>query len=597
MAITQLAANHLWQSTAFAAVAALLALALRSNHARARYWLWLGASVKFLLPFSALAAIGARLGRWLVPAAPVSQIPLVMQQIVQPSAPLQDAVAPVAASAPPPTFLPALLLTFWLCGFIAVLLYAWTRWRRVAAAIHSSKPLTEGRELDAWGRLAARQPARRLPTAARADWQSARTMASCPLVSSTAQLEPGVFGIFRPVLWLPAGIADRLDGAELEAILAHELCHIRRRDNLLSAIHMLVEALFWFHPLVWWLGARLEEERERACDEDVVRTGGDPQIYAESILKVVEFYLASPIPCAAGVTGGELKNRIENIMANRRKRELNLGTKLMLATAAIVALVGPIGIGLMNPSRSRAQDAPLSFDVASVKAISQGWIEVRPTRSPGRFTWSTRTEELVEYAYRMQPFCISGSIPDRTNVVYRVDATLAPTAADDQVRLMLQSLLADRFKMACHRVTKEAEGYNLTVVKGGLRAREVKEGDQAPPMPETLGKGPPRPNAFDGQIISHMPEAGIVEVLGRRVTMLQFSEALQRLVQTAVWDQTGLKGEYYFGFRYALEIAPDDADAPPLSAALEESLGLKIERHKGPVEMLVIDHIEPPTAN
>ena len=84
-------------------------------------------------------------------------------------------------------------------------------------------------------------------------------MASCPLVSSTAQLEPGVFGIFRPVLWLPAGIADRLDGAELEAVLAHELCHIRRRDNLFSALHMLVEALFWFHPLVWWLGARLKK--------------------------------------------------------------------------------------------------------------------------------------------------------------------------------------------------------------------------------------------------------------------------------------------------------------------------------------------------
>lgn len=240
-------------------------------------------------------------------------------------------------------------------------------------------------------------------------------------------------------------------------------------------------------------------------------------------------------------------------------------------------------------------DAPLSFDVASVKAITQGWIEVRPTRSPGRFTWSTRTEELVEYAYHMQPFQISGSNPARTNVVYRVDATLAPSATEDQVRLMLQSFLADRFKMACHPVTKEAEGYNLNVMKGGLKVREAKEGDQAPPMPEAFGN---RPNAFDGQILNHMPEAGIVEVIGRRVTMLQFSEALQRLVRTAVWDQTGLKGNYYFGFRYAPENAPDDADAPPLAAALAESLGLKLERHKGPVEMLVIDHIEKtPTEN
>jgi hypothetical protein len=72
---------------------------------------------------------------------------------------------------------------------------------------------------------------------------------------------------------------------------------------------MLVETIFWFHPCVWWIRARLMEERERACDEEVVRMGSEPQVYAESILKVCEFYLASPAPCAAGVTGGGLKRR------------------------------------------------------------------------------------------------------------------------------------------------------------------------------------------------------------------------------------------------------------------------------------------------
>jgi hypothetical protein len=107
----------------------------------------------------------------------------------------------------------------------------------------------------------------------------------------------------------------------------------------------LVEALFWFHPLVWWLGARLEEERERACDEEVVRLGGEPQVYAESILKVVEFYLASPVACAAGVTGGELKKRIEGIMSNPFTRKLSYGKKILLAVAAMVAVAGPIAIG------------------------------------------------------------------------------------------------------------------------------------------------------------------------------------------------------------------------------------------------------------
>ena len=99
-------------------------------------------------------------------------------------------------------------------------------------------------------------------------------------------------GIFKPVLLLPEGIAERLTPAQLEAILAHELRHVQRRDNLTAAIHMLVETIFWFHPLVWWIRARLMEERERACDEGVLRLGSEPQVYAESILKVCEFYLA-----------------------------------------------------------------------------------------------------------------------------------------------------------------------------------------------------------------------------------------------------------------------------------------------------------------
>ena len=80
----------------------------------------------------------------------------------------------------------------------------------------------------------------------------------------------------HPVLLWPEGLSERLDDAHLEAVIAHELCHVRRRDNLAAAIHMLVEAVFWFHPLVWWLGARLIDERERACDEEVLQRGSAP---------------------------------------------------------------------------------------------------------------------------------------------------------------------------------------------------------------------------------------------------------------------------------------------------------------------------------
>jgi len=164
-----------------------------------------------------------------------------------------------------------------------------------------------------------------------------------------------VFGVFRPVLLLPDGIGDRLAPAELRAILAHELCHVHRRDNLATLMHMVVEAVFWFHPLVWWLGARLMDERERACDEEVLRRGSEAEAYAEGILKVCELYLQSPLKCVAGVTGANLKKRIEAIMANRPMLTLNLPKKVGLMLAGILAVGIPVILGIINAPELRAQ--------------------------------------------------------------------------------------------------------------------------------------------------------------------------------------------------------------------------------------------------
>lgn len=146
--------------------------------------------------------------------------------------------------------------------------FVWSvRWRRLESAMRMAAPLQEGREVDA------------LRSAERLGGLRKRT----ELFLSPATLEPGIFGIVKPVLLWPKGLSERLDDAQLEAIFAHEVRHLRRRENLAAAIHMVVEALFWFHPLVWWLGVRLVDERERACDEDVLARGGNRLVYAESI--------------------------------------------------------------------------------------------------------------------------------------------------------------------------------------------------------------------------------------------------------------------------------------------------------------------------
>src|SRR5437899_9056139 len=105
---------------------------------------------------------------------------------------------------------------------------------------------------------------------------------------------------------------------------------------------MIVEAIFWFHPLVWWIGAKLVEERERACDEDVLRLGSEPRVYAEGILNVCKHYLQSPLSCVAGVTGSNLKKRIEAIMSTRIVSKLNFPRKVALAVLGITAVTTPI---------------------------------------------------------------------------------------------------------------------------------------------------------------------------------------------------------------------------------------------------------------
>ena len=324
--------NHLWQSTLFIAMAGFLVLILHKCHARVRYWVWLAASIKFLIPFSLLVAMGSRLA-W-SPGSPVANNRL-------------HFAIEVISGVTPATVVPGLvhvlptLVGVWLCGFLAVLSFWYVQWRQMSGATRDAVSLPEGREVEALRRME----------------HIAGIRQRIEIRLSHASIEPGIFGIVRPVLMWPEGISRRLDDAQLDAILTHEVQHVHRHDNLAAAIHMVVEAIFWFHPFVWWLGTRLIEERERACDEDVLELGSERQVYAEGILKVCEFCLASPLACMSGVAGGDLKKRMVNIMTERMLHKLNFGRKLLLSATGLAAVAGPIAFGLVTAPPTRADSA------------------------------------------------------------------------------------------------------------------------------------------------------------------------------------------------------------------------------------------------
>jgi uncharacterized protein (TIGR03435 family) len=249
-----------------------------------------------------------------------------------------------------------------------------------------------------------------------------------------------------------------------------------------------------------------------------------------------------------------------------------------------------LALSLGLPLRVRAQAGELPrFDVASVKVSAQPFLAIAATRSGGRIQWTTDLWYVLGYAYRLQPWQISGPVPGSVSI-YAFELVTTADATDDQVRLMFQSLLIDRFKMTFHRMTKEVDGYALTVAKGGPKMEKAKDAGM-PPLPEWVHAGAGDAAKMEGHVVSTMSQPYIGNIVGRRVTMSQLSEALQRITGTAVFDRTGLTGSYYFAFEYAQENAPPEITVPNLFAAVKD-IGLKLEKQRGSVETLVVDHIE-----
>jgi uncharacterized protein (TIGR03435 family) len=589
-------ANHLWQSTLFAVVAALLTLLLRKNRAQTRYWVWLAASVKFLVPFSLLTQAGNFVGRHETPVPVSSSLPYVIQQASQPFTP---AVLPVRIQMPAGitavNWIPSVLIALWIIGAAMLVCFWWRRWQVIRSTLRTAAPL----DLDV----------------------------GIPTLTSPAFAEPGVFGLWRPVLLLPLGITDRLTPSQLNAIVAHEVCHIRRRDNLATAIHMAVEALFWFHPLVWWLGARLMQERERSCDEEVLLTGNQPEAYAEGILQICELYLESPLPCVSGVTGANLKKRIEEIMTNRIGLGMSFAGKIALAATAAVAIAAPILTGVLNAPAIKAQTAPPGtprFEVASIKPckIEPNTLRRGGDSSPGRLSEGCDLLAddnglgIIHRAYVVfagghpnpnWPIPIKGGPRWIHTDMYRIDAKAGGHPSMDMMRgPMFQALLEDRFKLKIHLETQQGPVYDLTLASGSSRLQPFKEGScvQLP-----LTRPFPAPPSGQHYCMDRVGLKGSIDAEGK--TLTEFGKLLNLVLDRPVVDKTGLTAKFDMHLEFARDEAapkllpfpelpaqpPSDSGKPTIFTAIQEQLGLKLTSSRGPVECLVIDHIERPSEN
>ena len=171
-----------------------------------------------------------------------------------------------------------------------------------------------------------------------------------------AGVTPGAWGWLRGCILLPDGLSMQLNAAELEAVLSHEIAHVRRRDNLIAAAAHAITSVFWFHPLVWWIERRMLVEREAACDEMVLARGASAQDYAAGILKVCQAGFAGAAGYA-GVTGSNLGNRMEYIMSLNPNRRPSAAARALLAACFTIAVMLPVAGGYLKAQENRPPES------------------------------------------------------------------------------------------------------------------------------------------------------------------------------------------------------------------------------------------------
>lgn len=261
------------------------------------------------------------------------------------------------------------------------------------------------------------------------------------------------------------------------------------------------------------------------------------------------------------------------------------GAPLRSCALAVVA----VPLLVVASAQSQPTERP-KFEVASVKLLAdRSPMAVRPMPG-GRLAATAPVKLLIMNAYGFQYSEIVGGPGWIDADSYEIDAKAADSADRARVMLMLQSLLEDRFQMKVHRETRETPVYALVVDKNGAKLAVTKKAD----CPATEVAGPPC-----GQM-RILPSPAAVRMEGDRAAISELVRVLAVAARRPVLDRTALSGLYDIRLQFVDEppdAPPSDAAGLSIFAALQEQLGLKLESTKGPVEFLVIDHVERPTVN
>jgi uncharacterized protein (TIGR03435 family) len=433
------------------------------------------------------------------------------------------------------------------------------------------------------------------------------------LVSSLAE-GPGVIGWLRPVILLPPAAAMGLTPTQLDAVLAHELAHIKRHDYLINMLQVVVETLFFYQPAVWWISRQMRLEREWCCDDIAVRSCGDAIGYARALSTLARRQLTPAVTIPA--TGGSLKYRVQRLLGLMpREFEPARVPSLIVLSVAIAAVI--LSVDRLNGQVPQSSAQP-RFEVASVKVNKTNNGISSDQNAGGTSTFvGYPLRRLIQAAYQVQEFQIAGGPNwmdvERFDIIAKAPRDAPPTAPDGVgptgEQLMLRSLLTDRFTLSVHKETRQLPVYALVFARTDHRL--------GPNMHRLPGDCDA---ARGGPGCRRAMGPGVIHVRG---DMARLTSAFAGLTLTGsslnrlVIDRTGLQGFFDVELLFTPDLShlpdvalsflkdaraasgapPIDPNGPSIFTAVQEQLGLKLDPQRGPVEVLVIDRVTMPTEN
>lgn len=287
--------------------------------------------------------------------------------------------------------------------------------------------------------------------------------------------------------------------------------------------------------------------------------------------------------------------------------------RMLIITSSVAAIVGSIANAQAPGPPPLPPSTSARFEVASVRPNNSGEQGGSLRRQPGgRITAvNMPVETLIAFAYQVQAFVIVGGpdwiADDRFDIVAKFDGDpppVLPGSGPDVLRLAMQALLAERFRLSVHQEKRERDVYALLVARADRTLGPSLRRSVQDCSPETIRARAVAPPSIGGpSVLCGMQGApGRLQVGGLPISL--FTNALTALVQRVVVDRTGLVGSWDFDLTFEpvpvrrpgvpAELPVPDPDRPSIFTALREQLGLTLEATRGPVDVLVIDHVEHP---